>query len=104
MTDPRPRLPGSVWVRCNELAHVTGRSLLPGCRVDMVVLPGFDAGTEGPVLSRLTPTEAYRALSEHVEPTPPSATPTWLPGSRPGSPTAVPCCCGDFRNRPPATA
>ncbi|MER6291164.1 hypothetical protein [Streptomyces sviceus] len=62
-------LPGSVWVRCAELSHVTGRSLLPESRVDMVVLPRFDSALDGPVMTRLTPQEAYRALSEHVEET-----------------------------------
>ncbi|WP_328886477.1 hypothetical protein [Streptomyces sp. NBC_00316] len=66
-SDTGDRLPGSVWVRCAELAHVTGRSLLPESRVDMVVLPGFDSATDGPDMTRLTPQEAYQALSEHVE-------------------------------------
>lgn len=68
-SDAGDRLPGSVWVRCAELAHATGCSLLPGSRVDMVVLPRFDSGADGPTLTRLTPTEAYQALSEHVEST-----------------------------------
>jgi hypothetical protein len=68
-SDTGDRLPGSVWVRCTELAQVTGRSLLPESRVDMVVLPRFDAVPDGPVLTRLTPEEAHRELSEHVEQT-----------------------------------
>ncbi|MDT0268651.1 hypothetical protein RM844_20405 [Streptomyces sp. DSM 44915] len=63
------RLPGSVWVRCAELAHVTGRNLLPDAPVHAVVLPRFDAGTTRPDLTRLTPAEAHRALAAHVEET-----------------------------------
>lgn len=66
--DAGTRLPGSVWVRCVELARVTGRPLLPECPVDMVVLPQFDSAVDGPIITRLSSEEAYHALSEHVEP------------------------------------
>ncbi|WP_432052388.1 hypothetical protein [Streptomyces xiamenensis] len=61
------RLPGSVWVRCAELARVTGRPLVSEAPVDVVVLPRFGSGDGGPAISRIGPDEALRALSEHVE-------------------------------------
>ncbi|MFF5481890.1 hypothetical protein ACFY5C_31820 [Streptomyces sp. NPDC012935] len=66
-SDAGAQLPGSVWVRCAELARVTGRSLVPECGLDMVVLPGFTSDTDGPVITRLTAQEAHRAVSEHIE-------------------------------------
>ncbi|WP_235002206.1 hypothetical protein [Actinacidiphila paucisporea] len=68
-SDAGTDLPGSVWVRCAELARVTGRSLLPESRVDAVVLARFDSEAERPTLTRLSPGEAHRAVSAHVEET-----------------------------------
>jgi hypothetical protein len=66
-TDTGTELPGSVWVRCRELADATGRLLLPSSTVDAVVLPRFLSGIDEPMISRLTADEAHEALSRHVE-------------------------------------
>ncbi|OEV01758.1 hypothetical protein [Streptomyces nanshensis] len=66
-TDSGTELPGSLWVRCAELARATGCSLSPRGTVDAVVLPKFDGATQEPRIEPLTPEEAGAALQEHIE-------------------------------------
>lgn len=68
-SDTGEQLPGSVWVRCGELARCTGRRLLAESPVGAVVLPGFDSAISGPVITRMSPDEAHLALKDHVEDT-----------------------------------
>ncbi|WP_199931075.1 hypothetical protein [Streptomyces sp. CB02923] len=60
-------LPGSVWVRCAELAAVTGCALRPAGELTAVVFPAFDDAAVDPVPQRLEAGEARAALLENVE-------------------------------------
>ncbi|MGW8378036.1 hypothetical protein [Streptomyces sp. ODS28] len=66
-TDSGAELPGSVWVRCAELARATGCSLSPRGRLDAVVLPRFDGSAREPRIRPLSGEEAAAALQEHIE-------------------------------------
>lgn len=66
-TDSGTELPGSLWVRCAELARATGCSLSPRGTLDAVVLPRFDGSTQEPRIRPLTREEAGSALQEHIE-------------------------------------
>jgi hypothetical protein len=64
---PETSVPPMVWVRCQELAEVTGRRLLASGGLDAVVFPSFDSSVTRPVVRRLSHAEARRTLADNSE-------------------------------------
>lgn len=62
-----PDLPGSLWVRADELCATVGCASLPESRVDAVVFPRFDDCPDGPALVPLGKDEAAAELARHTE-------------------------------------
>jgi hypothetical protein len=60
-------MPGSLWVRCAELAAVTGCVLRAEAPVHAVVFPSFDAAVRDPAIRLLSGDTALAALSANVE-------------------------------------
>ncbi len=74
-----------VWVRCQELAEVTGGRLLASGGLDAVVFPAFSSSITAPVVRRLSPEEAAEALAANSEPAALSYDPflaDWYPDTR----------------------
>ncbi|GAA3753049.1 hypothetical protein HDA32_005559 [Spinactinospora alkalitolerans] len=66
-SDSGTTLPGSIWVRCAELAHVTGCGLAAHSRIDSVVFPQFGASQDAPRITLMDRDSAIRSLMENVE-------------------------------------
>ncbi|HEX6343765.1 hypothetical protein [Umezawaea sp.] len=82
---PDPSVPPMVWVRCQELAEVTGSRLLASGTLDAVVFPAFVDSADGQAVRRLSPAEARTALADHSERAALSYDPflaDWYPDSR----------------------